>query len=790
MTISSSNRKAGPYTGTGAASSFPFSFKVFAASDLYVVKTDVATTIDTVLTLNADYTVTLNADQNTAPGGTVTLTSGALASGYKLTLSSSLDYLQPTDLSNQGGFYPKVITDALDRLTIFVQQIVEKLGRSLSFPISVSGVSAELPVPKANNLLGWNATATSMQNVDATTLATIVAFGTTSADKFNGDGTTTQFALSANPGALNNLDVSIGGVTQRPGLDYTWTSGTTITFTSPPPAGSNNILVRYMQGLPQGSADWYALTNNPIVDVRRFGAACDGVTDDWAAVQAANEWLKAHGGGTLYFPGWCYLETTFYFYGSVANGWIGNPLYPNPYQPMITWASNGQGGIRAGMNSGDLLRFSNPNTSADLFYNVGFRNFAIDCNQKNVTAINGTHYSGIYGANHYIDIDNLVIQAIQGANAIGVDFGTITDSKVKGLSVQGWGSGPYGCVRMNKADVQLIDCHFVYGINNIVIGTISEACIQMFGGSCRSPKIRQIYWESPGADSKASASIISGAFIGESNTTAASTHGPLMGAAAPSTLDVGSVTFIGCQFDNWTISTNLANITWGGSFTFIGNNIWPAATGNQSIKFGQYCNVFWMNNGCTIDATSDALTLGKVNKFKGQLSSETGIGLNGTVPGSAGIAFPATQVAVADPNTLDDYEEGTWTPVLTFATAGDLSVAYGRAVGRYQKIGNTVYVSFTVFASTFTFSTASGELRVTGLPFTVANSPENYLSAAVAFEGYTKANYTVVYAEPVPGASYFTFTAYGSGQTLAGLATADVPSGSRKIIQGQLQYRV
>src|SRR3990167_1606815 len=61
---------------------------------------------------------------------------------------------------------------------------------------------------------------------------------------------------------------------------------------------------------------------------------------------------------------------------------------------------------------------------------------------------------------------------------------------------------------------------------------------------------------------------------------------------------------------------------------------------------------------------------------------------------SGQIAFPATQNASADANTLDDYEEGTWTPVFTFATPGDLSVAYSTQQAIYTKIGRVVYVAF------------------------------------------------------------------------------------------------
>ncbi len=137
MTISSEVRKAGPYDGNDVTTAFPFSFKVFSADDVVVVLTDPAG-IETTLTGNGtDYSVALNADQDTAPGGTVNKVS-ALATDYLLTITSSVPNLQPLDLTNQGGFYPKVINAALDRLTILAQQNAEQISRSVKVPISSS----------------------------------------------------------------------------------------------------------------------------------------------------------------------------------------------------------------------------------------------------------------------------------------------------------------------------------------------------------------------------------------------------------------------------------------------------------------------------------------------------------------------------------------------------------------------------------------------------------------------------------------------------------------------------
>lgn len=140
MTISSSTRKAGPFTGNGVTVAFPFAFKVFASADVLVVQAVTATGVETNKVITTDYLVVLNADQNANPGGTVTLLIPPPV-GTTLTLTSQVGNLQPVDLTNNGGFYPKVINDALDRVTIQIQQVAEQVSRAFKVSLS-SGSSA------------------------------------------------------------------------------------------------------------------------------------------------------------------------------------------------------------------------------------------------------------------------------------------------------------------------------------------------------------------------------------------------------------------------------------------------------------------------------------------------------------------------------------------------------------------------------------------------------------------------------------------------------------------------
>ena len=167
MSVSSTNRKAGPYIGNGTTTALPFSFKVFSQDDVLVVRTDLLG-FESSLAIATHYTVSLNADQDSNPGGTINLTEPA-ATGFLTTITSKVANLQPVVLTNAGGFYPKVINDALDRLTIMVQQLAESVSRSLKTAISTpSGVSTQLPDPVPYKILGWNSTGDAIENVDAT----------------------------------------------------------------------------------------------------------------------------------------------------------------------------------------------------------------------------------------------------------------------------------------------------------------------------------------------------------------------------------------------------------------------------------------------------------------------------------------------------------------------------------------------------------------------------------------------------------------------------------------------
>ncbi|CAB4131888.1 hypothetical protein UFOVP137_17 [uncultured Caudovirales phage] len=203
MTISSSTRKAGPYTGTGTTATYPFVFKIFQASDLLVVKTTPAG-VESTLALTTDYTVALNADQNSSPGGSITLVAGNLATGYLVTMTSQVPYTQTTDLTNQGGFYPQVITNALDKLTIEAQQIALDASRSIKLDLS----SSETPDQFKTRLF----TAADNASASATAAATSASSASTSASAASSSANAAASSATSAANSATNAASSLAAI--------------------------------------------------------------------------------------------------------------------------------------------------------------------------------------------------------------------------------------------------------------------------------------------------------------------------------------------------------------------------------------------------------------------------------------------------------------------------------------------------------------------------------------------------------------------------------------------------
>jgi hypothetical protein len=161
-------------------------------------------------------------------------------------------------------------------------------------------------------------------------------------------------------------------------------------------------------------------------------------------------------------------------------------------------------------------------------------------------------------------------------------------------------------------------------------------------------------------------------------------------------------------------------------------------------------------NGLLIGTGINAkpIIFGTTNAERLRISSSGGLSLGTTTdPGTGAfistglhtllggqIKFPATQNASSDANTLDDYEEGTWTPALVCSGGG--TPTYSQRFGLYIKVGRLVAIEGRISLSSLGGGT--GSISIAGLPFTVTSSNSTLqvgYSASIAGAGVWMGGY-------------------------------------------------
>lgn len=252
MTVQTTTLRA-DYTGNGSTTAFTIPFYFLDNTHVKVIRTQISTGVATTLALTTDYTLT---GVGVSTGGTVTMVT-APTTDQKISVLRNMPFTQLTHYVPNDPFPAATHEAVVDQLKMDVQQLNEAANRALSLSQNSSGVSATLPTPTGNYVIGWNSAATALQNYAPTDFTASIAYSVYRTDLFSGTGAQTAFTLSNDPGSVNNCDVAIAGVTQRPGTDFT-VSGKVLTFTAAPASGTNNVCVRYANALTAIPAGAYS----------------------------------------------------------------------------------------------------------------------------------------------------------------------------------------------------------------------------------------------------------------------------------------------------------------------------------------------------------------------------------------------------------------------------------------------------------------------------------------------------------------------------------------------------
>jgi hypothetical protein len=291
------------------------------------------------------------------------------------------------------------------------------------------------------------------------------------------------------------------------------------------------------------------------------------------------------------------------------------------------------------------------------------------------------------------------ILKVTGGN-VGINTATPTNTAgYKTLEIVGTGVNTGGMIRMKSSDASVSSYDFIDN-NGRGIFAVSNHNLRFGCNDIEQYRIQPlgIFTWYDGAGGTRMTLNSSGLGVGVSPS--AKLH--IQGAAAQAIFSVGSATDARHEYYRNSVLEGLIG--------------WDANT----MRIGAY-------------QSGGKLELWSGGSAKATLDSAGNVGIGvtpsagkGCLQLSSGINFPATQVASSDVNTLDDYEEGTWTIGLTFG---------GGSTG-ITTATNTVSGNLSLSNK----GSSTGIAEIQGLPFTIANSNEAYSAANVRFNGVSFAD--------------------------------------------------
>jgi hypothetical protein len=234
-----------------------------------------------------------------------------------------------------------------------------------------------------------------------------------------------------------------------------------------------------------------------------------------------------------------------------------------------------------------------------------------------------------------------------------------------------------------------------------------------------------------------------------------------LGAGYSSTT-ANSNTFIGSGVSGSFSAAGYFNTT-GTQNTYIGGG-GNMTTGSKNTILGLYSG----NQGGLDIRTATGYVVLSDGDGRPLLSTVTtaSVALEGATPTTGtGITFPATQNASSNANTLDDYEEGTWSPTVVGSTSAGVAT-YTIRTGRYVKIGKLIFISVRLGWSAHT---GTGNLQISNLPFVSAQ--DNYYALTVAFnDGLTIPAGSILNMQIANSSSLIGFNSLATGGTTSPLA--------------------
>lgn len=307
MTITTTSSSI-TYTGDGSNTIWNYSFLIPENSNAVITITTIATSETLVLDPSV-YTIT---GVNNPVGGTVIypLSGSPLSTAFRISIQRILPLTQETDLVNQDGFYPEVIEDEFDYLTMLVQQLQDEISRVFVVPVGSDLNIEQLLIDISNGAA--NATAAAASATAASGSATAAH-----ASQITASAAATSATASAATAASIAANLIVGADSPIINGNFLiWQHGTT--FTSLPTfgrvadmwnvayngtSGTFTVVrrgINFLSGVIPGYPSW-ALNYTPTVA---------GVGNTFFDISQVIEDVNTFSSNTITISAWVYFQTS------------------------------------------------------------------------------------------------------------------------------------------------------------------------------------------------------------------------------------------------------------------------------------------------------------------------------------------------------------------------------------------------------------------------------------------------------------------------------------------------
>jgi len=737
-------------SGAGGVGPYSFTFEILANTDIAVFKDD------TLLTLTTHYTVTINGNGTGSVLINATGLALAPASPTQYAIVGNRTIARSTDFTTGGDFFANTLNDELDQQTIFAQQNAEGLNRALQAPqTDPTTINMTLPAKatRASKTLAFDANGNPTPGVSAADVANAVTYAANAAASATASAASAAAAASSASSATSSASTA---TTQAANASTSATTATT--------QASN-------ASTSASSATASATTATTQANSATSSATSAATSATTATAQAAIALTQANGAAASAATATTQASSaTASAATATTQAAAASTSATNAASSATAAAASAASGMYSAVqdksanytvvvgDAGDLLRVTTTSGNITITlpaistvsdgFKVAIVKWTVDANTVTVarsgsdtingatSATIGVQYSSItfvadyetnqwFAASTGLGVSNVNVDAFSG-NGSTVAF-TLSGDPASENNTQVYVSGVY----QEKDTYSVSGTTLTFstappsGTSNIeVVWTAPLAIGTPSDGTVTTAKIAaSVTLTTPTIDTitSASATALTLKSAGTTAITVDSSQNVGIGTVSPTAkLDVSgaakstSMSLNGVAIGDYNLYSGMVTrVSNGGGIGINSAN----STDNAYIYFGSGTTSGAQQSAAIGRIGGDVLSFLTAGAERARFNSTGAFVLAGgsTSANGIGIAFPATQSASSNVNTLDDYEEGNWTP----AIGGITSVNYAYRLGTYTKIGNMVYVFWDLEVNSFSGS-FNGNLE--GLPITVSSS--------------------------------------------------------------------